>query len=72
MQDGFSTEKIIGYLRRYCQWWMRTVESCNYAELLQWFINVCWDEAVAAIARHVLDIVNLNYKPLLAPATAST
>ena len=48
--DQFSTAKIKNYLRRWTQWWVKTVESWSYHELLQRFLNVCWDATAATYA----------------------
>lgn len=31
-------------------WWVRASETWEYQELLQWFIDVCWEERTAAYA----------------------
>ena len=48
--DQFSTAKIKNYLRRWTQWWAKTVESWSYHELLQRFLDVCWDATAAIYA----------------------
>ena len=35
---------------RWVMWWLRTSESWQYQELLEWFLNVCWDCSPASIA----------------------
>ena len=52
--DGLSARRIISYLRRWAMWWVRTSESWQYQELLEWFLNVCWDCSPAAIAAGLL------------------
>ena len=35
-------------------WWVRTSDSWQYMELLEWFLNVCWDRNPAAHAAGLL------------------
>jgi hypothetical protein len=49
-----SPRQIRLYLHRWCSWWVRTVESWQYRELLQMFIDVCWDAKVSSIAASLL------------------
>ena len=48
--DGLSARRIRAYLHRWALWWMRTSQSWQYQELLEWFLEVCWDIAPAAYA----------------------
>ena len=50
VEDGVSPRKITGYLHRWVMWWVRTTENWHYHELLEWFLNVCWDFEPAAYA----------------------
>ena len=54
VQDGFSNLQIKSYLRRYCYWWVNATETWNYQQLLNWFINACWDHGIASIARGLI------------------
>jgi hypothetical protein len=53
--DGFSTSAIVSYLNRFIHWWVRTSATWDYAELLKWFIDACWDPEVSKHARRLLD-----------------
>ena len=48
--DGLSARRIRSYLHRWATWWVRTAQSWQYQELLEWFLNVCWDFTPAAYA----------------------
>ena len=48
--DGVSHQRIRSYLSRWCAWWVRTVTCWTKDELLDWFLDVCWDGRVASIA----------------------
>ena len=48
--DGLSAQRIKRYLHRWTLWWVRTSDSWQYEELLEWFLRVCWDEGPAAFA----------------------
>ncbi len=52
--DGVSPQKIRRYLHLWASWWVRTTESWQYQELLEWFLNVCWDFDPAAYAAGLL------------------
>jgi RNA-directed DNA polymerase len=52
--DGFTAQKISTYLKRYCQWWVRTSGTWEYTQLLLWFMDVCWDARVLAYANDLL------------------
>jgi len=48
--DEVSPRRIIKYLHRWVTWWAMTSNTWQYHELLQWFIDVCWEETVAIYA----------------------
>lgn len=48
--DGSSAQCIRSYLHRWARWWVNTSETWQYQELLQRFIDVCWEERVTAYA----------------------
>ena len=52
--DGLSARRIRRYLYRWAMWWVRTTESWQYTELLEWFLNVCWDFTPAVYATGLL------------------
>jgi hypothetical protein len=55
MNDGVSLQRIKSYLQRWAQWWTRTSDGTwHYIELLQYFIDVCFDENIADIAAKLL------------------
>ena len=52
--DGLSARRIRRYLHRWVTWWVRTTESWQYQDLLEWFLQVCWDFNPAAYAAGLL------------------
>ena len=54
VNDGVSPQKIRRYLHRWAMWWVRTTENWHYHELLEWFLNGCWDFELAAYALGLL------------------
>ncbi len=54
VEDGVSPRKIKDYLQRWVMWWVRTTENWHYHELLEWFLNVCWDFEPTAYAAGLL------------------
>ena len=54
VSDGVSPQRIRSYLHRWAMWWVRTAKSWQYQELLEWFLNVCWDFNPAAYAAELL------------------
>ena len=54
VEDGVSPRKITSYLHRWVMWWVRTTENWRYHELLEWFLNVCWDFEPATYAAGLL------------------
>ncbi|WP_173237604.1 hypothetical protein [Legionella antarctica] len=40
-------------------WWVRTTESWQYQDLLEWFLKVCWDFSpavyVAGLLKHAIN-----------------
>lgn len=50
VEDGFSTVKIRRYLYQWAMWWARTSEVWELKELIEWFIESCWDIVPAAYA----------------------
>jgi hypothetical protein len=62
VEDGFSTPKIRIYLRLWALWWVRSSETWNYEDLLESFIEVCWDLKIAALAIGLLQKhINKSY-----------
>ncbi len=53
--DGTSSQRIKSYLHRWAMWWVRTSNSWQYMELLEWFLNECWDPNPAAYAAGLLN-----------------
>ncbi len=51
--DGMSSQRIRSYLHRWATW-VRTSEHWEYQELLEWFLNRCWDFKPAAYAAGLL------------------
>lgn len=51
---GLSAKKIRSYLHHFLLWWVRTIESWTYQELVIWFIEACRDICPAAHAAGVL------------------
>ena len=47
---GFSTRSIRAYLHRYILWWVNASTTWLYHELIEWFIETCWDLYPAAYA----------------------
>lgn len=47
--DGASRKKIRNYLSRWLYWWVRT-SNWKYEELLNQFIDACWDKSLVVIA----------------------
>jgi hypothetical protein len=47
--DGFSDQRIKNYLHRWVLWWLRTTTIWKYDELLQWFIQSCWQNNPATV-----------------------
>ena len=63
VNDGVSPQKIRRYLHLWASWWVRTTESWQYQELLEWFLNVCWDFDPAAYAAGLLQrAINTAYQ----------
>lgn len=54
VMNGFSIQEIRGYLWKWLLWWQKTSEAWQLEELLNWFINVCWELPTAAIAAGLL------------------
>jgi RNA-directed DNA polymerase len=48
--DEVSPRRIRSYLHRWVAWWQNTSNTWQYQELLQQFIDVCWNKHVAAYA----------------------
>ena len=54
VEDGGSPRKIKDYLHRWVMWWVRTTDNWHYHELLEWYLNGCWDFELAAYALGLL------------------
>jgi len=50
VNDGLSAKRIRNYLHLWTAWWVKTTEIWGYAELLEWFIESCWQLPPAVIA----------------------
>ena len=50
VNSGVSPCRIRSYLHRWSTWWVGTAQSWQYQELLEWFLQVCWDLKPAAYA----------------------
>ena len=48
------SSKKTGIGRCWSTWWVGTAQSWQYQELLEWFLNVCWDLKPAAYAAGLL------------------
>lgn len=60
--DGLSARRIRNYLHRWVTWWVRTT-GWQYPDLLEWFLQVCWDFNPAAYAAGLLHHVTLPPTP---------
>lgn len=54
VSSGFSTRHIRSYLHRFVLWWANTTKTWNYAELIKWFYDACFDITPAAYAAGLL------------------
>jgi len=54
VKDGISTQKISRYLHRFVLWWVTTSIIWTYEELLDAFIQSCWEFPPAKIAYGLL------------------
>ena len=45
-----SIDKGFHFFSRWLHWWVNASNTWQYHELLQSFMNVCWDESVSAYA----------------------
>ena len=48
--DGTSAHLIRNYLHLWARWWATTSETWHYLEILQQFIDACWDKTAATVA----------------------
>ena len=65
VHDGFSTQIIKSYLRRWAQWWVGTTACWSYETLLHAFITACWDATARNHARWLLPAL-MNQLPTTA------
>ena len=67
--DGTSSQRIRSYLHRWVLWWVRSSESWDYIELVEMFLNTCWELRPAAYAAGLLNqaIQKLHTPHALAP-----
>ena len=63
VNSGVSPRRIRSYLHRWSTWWVGTAQSWQYQELLEWFLNVCWDLAPAAYATGLLHHATMKAPP---------
>ncbi len=54
VNSGVSLRRIRSYLHRWTMWWVRTSQHWQYQELLEWFLQVCWNFNPAAYAAGLL------------------
>lgn len=54
VEDGVSLQKINRYLHRFVIWWVTTSIIWTYEELLDSFIQSCWDQQPAKIGYDLL------------------
>ena len=54
VDTGFSIRQIRNYLHRFVLWWVRTSDTWQYHELINWLIESCWEIKPAAIAAGLL------------------
>lgn len=54
VKDGISARKISRYLHRFVIWWVKTSIIWKYEELLNIFIQSCWEVQPAKIAYELL------------------
>ena len=52
--DGTSILRIRNYLNRWVMWWVNTSEAWLYHEILQWFVDACWDVNPATVVAGLL------------------
>lgn len=48
--DGASPRRIRNYLHLWTRWWANASDTWVYHEILQWFVDACWDISPAAYA----------------------
>ena len=51
---GLSTKYIRRYLHQFLLWWVKTIDSWSYQELIIWFVEACRDICPAAHAQALL------------------
>lgn len=51
---GLSTNRIRRYLHQFLLWWAKTSGTWQYHELINWFVESCWDINPAAYAAGLL------------------
>jgi len=54
--DGASPRQIRNYLHRWVTWWVNASETWQHQELLNWFLDFCWDANIAAHAASLLQL----------------
>lgn len=54
VKDGISAQKISRYLHRFVLWWVKTSIIWTYEELLDAFIQSCWENQLAKFAYSLL------------------
>ena len=50
VNSGVSPRRIRRYLHRWVLWWVSALQRWQHQELLEWFLDVCWDIVPAAYA----------------------
>jgi hypothetical protein len=56
---GFSIHQIRTYLQQWACWWQQTADFWKVEDLLNWFIQMCWDVVPAAVAVGLLKKLTL-------------
>lgn len=52
--NGISARRIRSYLSRWCSWWVKSSQSWQYKEVMEWFIQSCREAAAKDIATAIL------------------
>lgn len=58
---GLSTKQIRRYLHQFLLWWVKTIESWTYQELVIWFVEACRDSCPVA---HAMALLQSYFKKL--------
>ena len=58
-------------VHRWSTWWVGTAQRWQYHELLEWFLNVCWDLIPATYAAGLLHQAAIKQAHHLAPVLST-